>query len=91
MPQIETWSRLPVPLRDHLVERMRDRNISVNDLNRLRLWMETKPEVPEGPWYKDLVRSSFAVKADIQKLFFSLAKLPLVAGSRLGQQERVRD
>jgi hypothetical protein len=53
MPQIETWSRLPSALRDHLVERMRDRNISLDDLNQLRLWIETKPEVPEGPWYKD--------------------------------------
>ena len=53
MPQIETWSRLPDAIRNHLVDRMRDRNISLNDLNRLRLWMETKPEVPEGPWYKD--------------------------------------
>ena len=53
MPQIETWSRLPPPIRDHLLERMRDRKISLDDLNRLRLWIESKPEVPEGPWYKD--------------------------------------
>ena len=53
MPQIETWSRLPAALRDHLVERMRDRYITLQDLNQLRLWMETKPDVPEGPWYKD--------------------------------------
>lgn len=53
MPQIETWPRLPIPLRDHLVERMRDRNISIDDLNQLRLWIEARPEVPEGPWYKD--------------------------------------
>ena len=53
MPQIETWSRLPLALRDHLVERMRDRNISVEHLNQLRLWIAGKPEVPEGPWFKD--------------------------------------
>ena len=53
MPQIETWSRLAEAIRNHLVDRMRDRNISLNDLNQLRLWMETKPEVPEGPWHKD--------------------------------------
>ncbi len=53
MPRIEIWSRLPQALRDHLVERMRDRNISVDDLNQLRLWVESKPEVPEGQWYKD--------------------------------------
>ncbi len=57
MPQIETWSRLPQPIRDHLVERMRDRKISLKDLNKLRLWIESKPEVPEGTWYKDF--SSF--------------------------------
>jgi hypothetical protein len=53
MPQIEVWSRLPAAIRHHLVERMRDRNVSLEDLNQLRLWMESKPEVPEGAWYKD--------------------------------------
>lgn len=53
MPKIETWSRIPVVLRNHLVERMRDRDITLEDLNQLRLWMEMRPEVPEGPWYKD--------------------------------------
>jgi hypothetical protein len=53
MPRIETWSRLRPALREHLVERMHDRNISLDDLNQLRLWIETKPEVPEGQWYKD--------------------------------------
>lgn len=53
MPQIETWPRLPQAIREHLVERMRDRNIGLNDLNQLRVWMESKPEVPEGAWYKD--------------------------------------
>ena len=53
MPQIESWPRFPAAIRDHLVERMRDRNISLDDLNRLRLWLETKPEVPVGQWYKD--------------------------------------
>ena len=53
MPQIETWSRLPVAVRNHLTDRMHDRGISLADLNQLRLWMESKPTVPEGPWYKD--------------------------------------
>jgi len=53
MPQIETWSNLPAAIRSHLVERMKDRNISVADLNQLRVWSETKPEVRAGEWYKD--------------------------------------
>lgn len=53
MPQLETWPRIPAPIRDHLVERMRDHNLSLDDLNQLRLWLESKPEVPIGPWFKD--------------------------------------
>lgn len=48
MPQLERWENLPQAVRQHLVERMRDRAVSVSDLNQLRLWMETRPELPEG-------------------------------------------
>jgi len=53
MPKIETWSRLPAEIRGHLVQRMHDRAISLEDLNQLRVWIESSPEVPQGPWYKD--------------------------------------
>ena len=53
MPRIETWDRLPTAIRYHLVERMHDRNISLNDLNQLRVWIESKPNVPEGLWHKN--------------------------------------
>ena len=53
MPQIASWSHLPVAIRDHLAERMGDRKISLTDLNQLRIWIGTKPDVPEGPWYKE--------------------------------------
>jgi hypothetical protein len=32
---------------------VRDRKISLPDLNQLRIWIESRPEVPEGKWYKD--------------------------------------
>ncbi|MFZ0593438.1 MAG: hypothetical protein WAM39_23475 [Bryobacteraceae bacterium] len=53
MPAIESWGNLPEGVRRHLIERMRERAISIEDLNQLRLWIESKPEVPEGEWYKD--------------------------------------
>jgi len=53
MPRIATWSQMPAAVREHLVERMRDRNIGIEDLNKLRIWLESRPEVPEGPWFKD--------------------------------------
>ena len=52
MPTIQ-WSKLPPALRDHLFDRLRDRKITVDDLYQLKLWRESNPEAPEGPWYKD--------------------------------------
>ena len=53
MPKIQQWAKFPEALRRHLIERMSDRSITLTDLNQLRLWVETNPEVPEGDWYKD--------------------------------------
>jgi len=53
MPHLKTWDKLPAGIRQHLADRMRDRNISIADLNRLRIWVESSPLVPEGQWYKD--------------------------------------
>ena len=52
MPRIQ-WTNLPVALRDHLFERLRERKISAEDLYQLKLWRETEPEVPDGLWFKD--------------------------------------
>ena len=53
MPKIECWDNLPEGVRPHLIDRMRDRTISIADLNQLRVSIESKPEVPEGDGYKD--------------------------------------
>ena len=53
MPRIESWDNLPANVRQHLVERMHERTINIADLNQLRLWITTQPEVPDGDWYKD--------------------------------------
>lgn len=81
MPQIEIWSRLPAAVRDHLVERMHDLNISIADLNQLRLWMQTKPTVPEGPWFKDFGSFKLCGEGKFPKTFL-LAVQPAI-GKRL--------
>ncbi|HVO81675.1 MAG TPA: hypothetical protein VMT28_13150 [Terriglobales bacterium] len=80
MPQIETWSRMPAAIRAHLVERMHDRKISVEDLNRLRVWIESKPEVPEGPWFKDFGSFKLCGEGKLPKTF-------LLAGQVAAGQE----
>lgn len=52
MPKIQ-WTNLPPALRDHLFERLRERQITAEDLYKLKLWRESEPEAPEGDWYKD--------------------------------------
>ena len=52
MPTIQ-WTDLPAALRDHLFERLREREISADDLYQLKLWRESEPDAPDGPWYKD--------------------------------------
>ena len=69
MPQIESWPRLPGALRDHLVERMHDRKLSLEDLNRLRLWIDSKPSVPEGPWFKDFGSFKLCGQGRLPKTF----------------------
>ena len=69
MPQITSWSHLPNAIRDHLIERMRDRKISLNDLNQLRIWIESKPDVPEGPWYKDFASFKLCGEGSYPKTF----------------------
>jgi hypothetical protein len=48
---------------------MRDRKISLDDLNQLRLWIETKPNVPEGPWYKDFGSFKLCGEGALPKTF----------------------
>jgi hypothetical protein len=52
VPKIQ-WTNLPPALREHLFDRLRDRRITAQDLYALKLWRESEPEAPEGPWYKD--------------------------------------
>ena len=53
MAHLETWDNLPLAVREHLMQRMGDRRISLADLNKLRIWVESRPDVPAGKWYKD--------------------------------------
>jgi hypothetical protein len=66
---IKTWRELPSGVRDHLVERMHDRSISLDDLNLLRVWMESKPEVPDGLWFKDFGSFKLCGEGSYPKMF----------------------
>ncbi|MEO7145826.1 MAG: hypothetical protein ABI165_20215 [Bryobacteraceae bacterium] len=46
MPKIASWAELPPGVRQHSIDRMQDRLIDIADLDQLRLWVESRPEVP---------------------------------------------
>jgi hypothetical protein len=68
MPTIQ-WTNLPPALRDHLFERVRERKIAVEDLYALKLWRETAPEAPEGPWVKDFGSFKLCGEGALPKTF----------------------
>ena len=76
MPKIQTWDKLPIAVREHLIERMRDRSIGISDLNQLRLWIESKPEVPEGHWYKDFGSFKLCGHGSYPKTFLLQGQAP---------------
>jgi len=68
MPKIR-WTHLPASLREHLFERLRERKISAEDLYRLKLWRESEPEAPDGPWYKDFGSFKICGEGPLPKTF----------------------
>jgi hypothetical protein len=71
MPRVR---RPPPPgILNHLLERYRDGRISSLDFVELKHWLESDPEVPEGPWYKKFKNFTRLAKASCQKHFSPLA------------------
>lgn len=77
MPRIQTWDSLPPAIRRHLIDRMRDRGITVQDLNELRRWIESSPEVPEGEWYRDFGSFKLCGEGSLPKTFLLAGQVAL--------------
>lgn len=68
MPKIQ-WTGLPPALHKHLVERVRERKVSAEDLYALKLWRESGPDAPEGLWYKDFGSFKLCGEGRLPKTF----------------------
>ena len=51
MPKVRRRN-LPRQLLAHLLQRIQDRSITIDQLQWLYDWLETQPEVPDGEWFK---------------------------------------
>src|SRR5947207_8588261 len=75
MPKIRRQN-LPQRLMDHLVDRVRLRQISADDLIALRDWLDTNPEVPAQDWFKRFEKFSICGKGEMIKTLLTKSKLP---------------
>ncbi len=80
MPSIQ-WSDLPEALRDHLLERLRERRISAEDLYQLKCWRESEPVAPDGKWFKDFGSFKVCGEGRYPKTF--LLRHQIATGKRL--------
>ena len=68
MPRIRRHS-LPPHLLDHLLDCVRRRNISANQLGLMADWLGTEPEVPAGPWFKKFPGMTVCGDGELIKTF----------------------
>jgi hypothetical protein len=68
MPRIRR-SNLPRPLYAHLLERVKSRNISTEQLALFADWLATQPEVPDGKWFKKFSALTVCGEGEFIKTF----------------------
>ena len=75
MPRIRR-TNIPPALLAHLEDRRHKWGISYDEIALMADWLEAKPEVPSGKWFKDF--SSFIVcgEGELIKTFLPKGRLP---------------
>jgi hypothetical protein len=74
MPRIRR-SNLPQPLYAHLLERVKSRNISAEQLGLFADWLATQPEVPAGKWFKKFSGMTVCGEGELIKTFLQPGQL----------------
>jgi hypothetical protein len=75
MPRIRRKD-LPPALFQHLLDRIHQRRIDAGRLELLARWLDTEPEVPEGPWYKRFSGMTVCGEGDLVKTFLTAGQKP---------------
>ena len=75
MPKI-LREKVPEGLIRHLLLRMRQRGVSVEDLGLLNDWINANPTVPVGRWYKRFPTFIVCGEGELIKTFLMTGQLP---------------
>jgi len=69
-------SEIPRPLLEHLLLRVRDRDIDEDAVQSLAAWLDTNPEVPKGNWFKRFSTMTVCGDGALIKTFLTPAQAP---------------
>lgn len=74
-------ANLPEAIRKHLLLRLKERKITEEDLYQLKLWRDSEPMAPDGPWWKEVGSFKLCGEGPYPKTF--LLKGQLAKGEQL--------
>jgi hypothetical protein len=80
MPRVRRHD-LPPQLLAHLLDRIKRRNISPNQLGLLADWLDTEPEVPDGKWFRKFSGMTVCGEGELIKTFLQPGQI--AAGRKL--------
>ena len=75
MPRVRRKD-VPPALLQHLLERIQERQIDAGQLERLAEWLDSEPEVPDGPWWKRFPGMTVCGESDLVKTFLLPGQAP---------------
>jgi hypothetical protein len=68
-------ANLPKALFEHLLNRVEQREISVQQLVLLSDWLATEPEVPTSTWFKRFPEMTVCGEGELVKTFLRLGQI----------------
>ena len=75
MPKVRRRS-LPPALLNHLLDRIKSRQISAEQLGLLAEWLDSMPDVPEGRWFKRFSGMTVCGEGELIKTLLIPGQLP---------------
>jgi hypothetical protein len=76
MPRIRRQN-LPPALLHHLLDRIRSREISADQLGLFADWLDTEPEVPADKWFKRFSEMIVCGEGEFVKTFLKVRQAPV--------------
>ena len=75
MPKI-LRRNLPPQLYEHLLDRIRQRQITGKEITALVNWLDGQPDVPHGPWFKRFPGLLVCGEGELIKTFLIPGQVP---------------